>query len=379
MVGWRCKLKRRLVWMLALMTVTSVVMVFRVHLNQVRREKAEFIFSILGSRNTSEFVNPHVDTVLVDCLAGWVSQRALDNYQGLQSLVQEKRLVVRDVRSQPEVPRPPFVLIVVISEFGFQANRKAIRQTWYKWARREDAKVVFFLGLPSNVNVTMGEIEKEIRTYKDIVVDDHVESYYLLSVKVLRMLKWFQSTFPQEKTRPRFLVKTDHDVFNHIPNIVQYLKTVTHVENYIGGQENANVTPSRDGFSKWYTPEELWPETYFPPYLNGPSYFLSEKVVPLIYEAALGERIFQLEDVFLTGIIPQILRLPLYEVPLMHIFTKKSVLEERISSPDNCTVMHPVQPEQMHQYYNNIERAQFEFPTENNDNDDAYSLSTIGD
>ncbi|CAG7830358.1 unnamed protein product, partial [Allacma fusca] len=69
----------------------------------------------------------------------------------------------------------------------------------------------------------MTGIEDEIRRYNDIIIDDHKESYYLLPVKVLRAFKWFNSTYPNEGSRPRFLVKMDHDVFSNVPLMVQHL------------------------------------------------------------------------------------------------------------------------------------------------------------
>ncbi|CAG7816523.1 unnamed protein product, partial [Allacma fusca] len=116
----------------------------------------------------------------------------------------------------------------------------------------------------------MTEIEKEIRIYKDIIVDDHLDSYYMLSVKVLRILKWFKSTYPLENSRPSFLVKTDHDVFNHVPNIVRHLQGVRTLPDYIGGLLHTHAPVMRDGYSKWYTPPEIWSEEFFPPYVGGP-------------------------------------------------------------------------------------------------------------
>ena len=51
----------------------------------------------------------------------------------------------------------PFTLILVLSHIGpdSEERRRAIRQTWASWASKEDARVVFFVGVPAHGNYSV--------------------------------------------------------------------------------------------------------------------------------------------------------------------------------------------------------------------------------
>jgi hypothetical protein len=206
-----------------------------------------------------------------------------------------------------QVKPPLFALVVVISEIGHFEERHAIRETWYKWTESENVRVVFFLGVPPNQDVQTSGINDEVAEFNDVIVDDFEENYYLLSAKVLRMFKWFLTTYPHEQSRPTFLIKVDHDVFLNIPNLVHYLKKEEaqhHVQgDYIGGKLASSTGVKHNAREDSFIPTELLPDAGYPDYLVGGCYFLQSALVPRIYEASLKEDMFIFEDIFLTGMI----------------------------------------------------------------------------
>ncbi|CAG7821868.1 unnamed protein product [Allacma fusca] len=141
----------------------------------------------------------------------------------------------------------------------------------------------------------------------------------------------------------------DHDVFSNVPLMVQHLRNLTDLPHYIGGQLNPHSPAVRAIDDKWFTPWELYPEDYYPPYVDGPCYFLSGAVVPLIYGAALKEKLFHFEDIFITGLIPRDhLHLPVQNVSRSHIYQT----ERLVTNVKDLVTIHPTSPQKMYEYYN---------------------------
>ena len=200
----------------------------------------------------------------------------------------------------------------------------------------------------------MSELELEIQEHNDIIVDEFVENYYLLPVKVLRVLKWFQNTYPNEESQPNFMVKADHDVFIHLPNLIRHLKTVVHVSNYLGGLVHSDAPVIRDGYSKWFTPYELWNVPTFPPYLSGPCYYIHGSFVKTLFESSLNLPLFHLEDVFLTGFVAGLLlNTQLDSLPQDHVIHSELTLMQRRYAKNihHAISYHPMDAKTMLKYY----------------------------
>ncbi|CAG7822355.1 unnamed protein product, partial [Allacma fusca] len=113
------------------------------------------------------------------------------------------------------------------------------------------------------------------------------------------------------------------------------------------------------GYSKWYTPPEIWSEEFFPPYVGGPCYILAGSVALKIYDAALSEKLFHLEDVFLTGIIPSkhLRDKALQGVPEDRILQSDKKLRMYDNNVKDSLSFHPVSPVMMHQYFRVARRS----------------------
>lgn len=181
-------------------------------------------------------------------------------------------------------------------------------------------------------------LEDEQRIHNDLIVDEYEEGYYKLPGKILRMLKWYNSTYTEENA-PRFFIKTDQDVFIHLPNLVRTLKNTAYYQNlallsqnvsenstgladevnytfdpadpesyFVGGKKFENAPVESDPDSKWYIDSSErermgWSGNFFPTYANGPCYILSGNVVKSIYEASFNVPIYPFEDVYIVGLI----------------------------------------------------------------------------
>ncbi|CAL8103508.1 unnamed protein product [Orchesella dallaii] len=240
-----------------------------------------------------------------------------------------------------------FVVIVVTSLPGNDQRRSIIRETWAKQAyEKYGATVVFFVGRPQSLEI-LAKLHEEVRHYQDLIVDDFIESYYALSIKTLRLMKYFKLHHPKSK----FLVKTDDDVFVNVQNLVQYcystnkelesrLRNQTSPSYFIGGVIHSDRGPHTwNPFSKWYAPSQVWNAVYdkvldviepktsetvklqlvqstndaktarsidknqYPPYAEGNFYVLSDDAVADILTVSVKVPLYHLEDIYVTGVL----------------------------------------------------------------------------
>ncbi|ODN03184.1 Beta-1,3-galactosyltransferase 5 [Orchesella cincta] len=230
----------------------------------------------------------------------------------------------------------PFAVIMVTSLARFFNQRQAIRSTWYKWAHDLNIRIFFMIG-HTGQNPILQNLEEEQRIHDDLIIDNFEEGYYKLPAKILRMVKWFNTTYLPENS-PRYLIKTDHDVFINLLNLVNILRETPYYSNlvslsgqnnsklllpdsvnipfdssdvesyFVGGQKFAKPEVEVDPDSKWYMDSKEremlgWSGPYLPTYLNGPCYIISGNVVGTIYEASFNVPIFPFEDVYLIGLV----------------------------------------------------------------------------
>ena len=84
---------------------------------------------------------------------------------------------------------PPLLLIIVISSFNHFATRQAIRETWAKESRdHKEVSLVFIVGQP--LSLQTGEVIKEARKHKDVVINKIKDTYKNLTLKVLSGMEW---------------------------------------------------------------------------------------------------------------------------------------------------------------------------------------------
>jgi len=149
------------------------------------------------------------------------------------------------------------------------------------------------------------QLLNEAEMYGDMIIEDLDETYLNLTLKTLRMLKWVEKNCNEVE----FTVKIDDDFHLNLWRFLGVLLALSGSDagkNLIGGEVYRGQIPIRDPssfYGKSYTPLHLWAEDVFPDFLAGFFYVIGKEARKRIYEGALANRLFHLEDVFVTGII----------------------------------------------------------------------------
>ncbi|PRD24815.1 UNVERIFIED_CONTAM: Beta-1-3-galactosyltransferase 1 [Trichonephila clavipes] len=202
----------------------------------------------------------------------------------------------------PPVPTCPSqsdlkLVIIVCSAAQNFAARQAIRSTWGKESRwTKDTKTFFIIGRSSE-NVTDMFVHMEKAEYGDIIHYNLTDSYFNLTLKSVSLLKWVTTNC----TNAKYVMKTDDDMFVNVPVI---LKTVYQLDipHLLIGKLIVNARPIRDRSSKWYVPNDMYSDQFYPNYLSGTGYVMSQNAAVLLHNSSYFAPYISLEDVFITGI-----------------------------------------------------------------------------
>lgn len=163
--------------------------------------------------------------------------------------------------------------------------------------QHKSSKLVFLLGIQKGEEKVSKQIMAESMLNKDMVIEDFVDSYTNLTLKTVFMLKWIRQNCPSVQ----FVMKTDDDIFVNVPNLLRTVSSFT-TPKVLTGNLICGARPIHDVRSKWYTPQYMFREGYYPNYLSGTAYVFSGDLVDPLFSASLSTPYFHLEDVFLTGI-----------------------------------------------------------------------------
>uniref|UniRef100_A0A3Q3WQC4 Hexosyltransferase n=1 Tax=Mola mola TaxID=94237 RepID=A0A3Q3WQC4_MOLML len=171
---------------------------------------------------------------------------------------------------------PFLVLMVPVAPHNVEA-RDAIRQTW------------------GNKNVVQGEV---VLTFFMLGSSgsDFLDTYLNLTIKTMVIMEWLATHCPTAA----YAMKVDSDMFLNIDNLVIMLKKPDiPKQNYLTGllMWNRPVVRSKD--SKWYVPEEMYPETTYPPYTLGMGYVFSNDLPEKFVEASKTIKPFNIEDAYI--------------------------------------------------------------------------------
>jgi len=226
--------------------------------------------------------------------------------------------------------------IFVSSAPGHFERRRVIRETWGKTNSNGDAefreialgkkktmkaptdlrtmvRISFVVGRSEDGNL-QHLLEEESVIYGDILQEDFEDTYNMLVIKTLYILKW---AYRNECVRSyKFIVKCDDDVFVNLPNLIQFLRggslpwldtalTEEDRKHLIWGKLVSEPVVSRDVKSKFYMPRYIFKDDMYPQYVNGPFYILSQSVISCILQQAVEEPFNPMEDVYVTGILAE--------------------------------------------------------------------------
>lgn len=196
-------------------------------------------------------------------------------------------------------------LIYVHSAPDNHKKRMSIRDTW---GSREvlikyKMRLVFIMGVV-NDSLVMDNVLLESDLYGDIIVENFHDAYRNMTLKAVGALRWVSSFC----RTPKFVIKTDDDVFVDIHPFMRYMNS-DRVQNnsqkivmcYLW--ENTKV--SRDKKNKWYASKEEHPDDIYSPYCSGSVYILSADLIDVFHGLSYSTPFFWIDDVFVTGLLSQ--------------------------------------------------------------------------
>lgn len=195
------------------------------------------------------------------------------------------------------------LLALVHSAPSHAEARDAIRQTWGHYGTRRDIAIGFLVGRTNNATWE-ANLEQEQFMYGDIVRSHSFDSYDNLTLKTISMLEWTSSYCSQAK----FLLKVDDDMFINIPKLLEFTKNHWNDTRQIYGRLAKKWRPIRNKKSKYYVSPALYAPKNFPDFVTGPSYLLTTDMLRELYNASLKHAFLKLEDVYMTGIISEMVK-----------------------------------------------------------------------
>ena len=192
------------------------------------------------------------------------------------------------------------LVIFVNSAPGHKAERNYLRLTfgnssaWPSHNGKSVMRIVFLLGAVSDKSL-QESIDQESKLFDDIVQEDFIDHYVNLTRKTVMGLKWV-SLFCR---RAKYTMKVDDDIVLNVPRLYSILQSNTSPKFTLGKVNRVHpIRTTTGGLGKWYTPEWVYPEEWYPPYLNGHAYVLSTDVAEMTYHAALETKLLPWSDVY---------------------------------------------------------------------------------
>lgn len=199
------------------------------------------------------------------------------------------------------------IIIVILTTHKNRQQREAIRQTWMKHAQNNTAIVryAFLLGFTHDKK-TRQETYDEAKIYKDLIVEDFIDSYGNLTHKSMMGFRWATEFCSHAK----FVSKIDDDMWLNVPNLLKSTQ-INHkiLQSGVGGKYMPIHRPMRHG--KWRATYKSYPKNQYPAFVAGPGYVTSMAVAKKIFDISKHVPFFHLEDVYI-GLCVQRLNLNLY-------------------------------------------------------------------
>ncbi|CAJ0602705.1 unnamed protein product [Cylicocyclus nassatus] len=198
----------------------------------------------------------------------------------------------------------PLMIATVLSTANHTEERQAVRETWASERESKFIKthyvMVFFI-ISSTSKNDLHNLQKEQEEYDDLIVTDLHEGFRNLHLKVYASMVFLQQYCPSA----HFLMKVDDDVALNLDRVVDSWKRDSESIRSIFCRVWIKMPPIRNINSKYYVPENAWPNEYFPPYCSGPMYIMGKEAIQLILDYAPLFTPVTVDDVFYTGIIAE--------------------------------------------------------------------------
>ncbi|XP_051551057.1 beta-1,3-galactosyltransferase 2-like [Myxocyprinus asiaticus] len=201
---------------------------------------------------------------------------------------------------------PFLVLMVPVAPHELEA-RSAIRSTWGKESSVQGNAVMtlFLVGLSEGAenDKVQQQLQEESQQHRDLLQSNFVDTYVNLTIKTMVIMDWLATRCPQAS----YGMKVDSDIFLNVENLMTLLLAPnTPRQNYITGIVMWNRPVIRNKDSKWYVPEELYPEPIYPTYLLGMGYVFSNDLPKKLVEVSKDIKPFNIEDAYVGACLKRL-------------------------------------------------------------------------
>ncbi|KAF3686785.1 Beta-1,3-galactosyltransferase 2 [Channa argus] len=215
----------------------------------------------------------------------------------------------------------PFLVLMVPLAPNNRLHRDIIRNTWGAESviQGKVVKLFFLLGQQTGEGAEglQQQLLQESKEHQDLIQSNFLDCYKNLTIKTMVMLEWLDSYCSEAS----YAMKIDSDMFLNVPNLINLLLNAPKT-NYMTGLVARGGAVLRDHTSKWYVPEELYPDSQYPRYALGLGYIVSLDLPKKLVKASKHIKALYIEDVYL-GLCMQYLGIPPTDPPhwdYFHVF-----------------------------------------------------------
>lgn len=204
-------------------------------------------------------------------------------------------------------------VILVTSYFGNVETRSAMRRAFPSAKLKEfNLRRVFLLGIsPDDKYTTQKAILHENKRFGDLIQGNFQEAYRNLTYKHVMGLKWSANYCKNS----RYIIKMDDDIVVNMYKIIELMnKTKLPSRKLLAGYILSGMTPIREPANKWYVTKEEYEGSFYPTFVSGWFYITNPKTCKKIVEMSSRVPYFWVDDIYVTGIIAQRLRIKHYSL-----------------------------------------------------------------
>ncbi|KAL3855111.1 hypothetical protein ACJMK2_014340 [Sinanodonta woodiana] len=244
------------------------------------------------------------------------------------------------------------LLIMVHTAVPHFHHRQVLRDTWAnkELLKNKHVRILFMLGRPTNESIQV-LLVNESQQYKDLVQGDFIDDYHNLTHKGVLGFRWITENCRNAK----FILKIDDDVYVNIFRVLEeLLPTYRNHPDHIMCLLAQNAYIFREK-SKWAISSDYFPDfqNYPVSYCLGPLVLIPGKFIPHLLEAAKRTPFFWVDDVYLFGILIELIQgSTFWSLPITFEHETKSLACFNGNKPCHMMMAFAWKDDSMHKYWN---------------------------
>ena len=208
------------------------------------------------------------------------------------------------------------LIVFIPSAIQNSQRRDFIRNTWANVTTINgvNIKVVFILGTAPAIDSSKDQhkLQKEMYQHKDMVQFDFHDTYKNITYKHMLGIRWVNEFCPNTQ----YTLKTDDDVIVNITHVINHLFFSKQKQNgfQCNVRKNSHVVREKI-YTKIYIPWEEYAASTWPDFCQGFYYMVETQFLREIYDRSDAHAFLNLDDVFVTGLMANILEIPRTQWP----------------------------------------------------------------